>query len=48
MSRGEGEKFAKENEMAYFETSAVDSDGAEAPFIYLAHSFLVQSEPEYV
>jgi hypothetical protein len=35
----EAERFAKQNSMAYFETSALDPNSADAPFYYIAHNF---------
>ena len=35
----EAEHFAKQNSLAYFETSALDPNSVEAPFYYLSHTF---------
>lgn len=46
VSQSEGEDFAKQNGLAYFETSSVDAENSEAPFYYLAHTYFERFEEQ--
>ncbi|KAJ3257425.1 Intraflagellar transport protein 27, partial [Boothiomyces macroporosus] len=46
VSKAEGEEFARQNSLAYFETSVADGIDVDAPFYYAAYSFYERFEAQ--